>query len=49
MLTCKLQLNILSLIVDITNRQEGIMRVGWEREVWEIFYHFLGATTHSFP
>lgn len=24
-------------------------RVGWGREVWEIFYHFLGATTHSFP
>jgi len=24
-------------------------RVGWGREVWEIFYHFLGAATHSFP
>jgi hypothetical protein len=25
------------------------MRVGWGREVWEIFYHFLGVTTHCFP
>jgi hypothetical protein len=49
MVTCTLQMNILFVVEDLTNRQEGNMRVRWGREVWEIFYHFLGATAHSFP